>query len=759
MKTWCSVLVALAMSGVLSSCGGGGDGGNGGGGHGTPPDLAGVWAGNWQGADPALGEVTGTWQATVNPAGTNGVAGSGFLTGDVDCMDGTLSGSASENNYTGTVNRSPCMLNEWQLRALSSQDEMASGSWTQRSTNAKGTFSGIRIARVGGPRIDFVHPASAAPGAVVTIVGSGFDAASAGSVRFGDASLPAAPLITSSTTLTVLVPNPAYTAPVAVTTTTGSRALSPRAFVADVTAPAPILAATVATSTPPRALTFSRDGHKLYVVNAGSVGLLATQANTTVIPTGSYPSRVTAAPLGVAATANGRRVYVAAGTAGIVAADAALLQPVSGESITGFATAMSATPGTAALALSPDGARLYVADNLAGGVLRIIDLGSRTFTTSQVMGTGLLPVCVAVSPDGALVLLGVRDPAGVQSDFVAVLDPLTGLVTGATIPLGLEASPVAITFSQDGTRAYVSNHGLGTVAVIDPLNRSVVSTLTGFQSPTGLALAPDGQTLLVASEADDHVTFIDLSTQERRVVPVVLPGVTRTGPVAVAVSPEGSQAYVALGASNAIVELGNSAALTIRVAGQGIGTVTSSPPGVQCGTACRARFAIGTRVALSVQPGFGSQFGGWSGSGCGSGSVTLARPGVTCTASFDNVSASTGSSGGSGCFIATAAYGSAMAPQVAALREFRDRYLVTNAPGRAFVQWYYEWSPGAAALLRGDETLRGLARAGLWPAVAAITHPASFGSAVALLLWLGVSVRRWHHRAQRGEPCSDLQER
>ena len=78
--------IVLLTASVLGGCGGGGDSDNPGGGR-TAPDLAGVWAGNWQGADPALGPVTGFWQATVSQTAT-GVNGTGFLIGDVDCMDG-----------------------------------------------------------------------------------------------------------------------------------------------------------------------------------------------------------------------------------------------------------------------------------------------------------------------------------------------------------------------------------------------------------------------------------------------------------------------------------------------------------------------------------------------------------------------------------------------------------------------------------------------------------------------------------------------
>jgi hypothetical protein len=55
--------------------------------------------------------------------------------------------------------------------------------------------------------------------------------------------------------------------------------------------------------------------------------------------------------------------------------------------------------------------------------------------------------------------------------------------------------------------------------------------------------------------------------------------------------------------------------------------------------------------------------------------------------------------GGGGCFIATAAYGWYSAPQVQLLRDFRDRVLLTNGPGRAFVAWYYRYGPYGAAFI------------------------------------------------------------
>jgi hypothetical protein len=100
---------------------------------------------------------------------------------------------------------------------------------------------------------------------------------------------------------------------------------------------------------------------------------------------------------------------------------------------------------------------------------------------------------------------------------------------------------------------------------------------------------------------------------------------------------------------------------------------------------------------------------------------------------------SSASNPGPGCFIATAAYGSAMAPEVQALREFRDRHLMTNAPGRAFVQLYYRYSPPMAELIRAHEGARTAARGALWPLIWGVNHPES---ALAVFLFAWSSRRR-----------------
>ena len=63
--------------------------------------------------------------------------------------------------------------------------------------------------------------------------------------------------------------------------------------------------------------------------------------------------------------------------------------------------------------------------------------------------------------------------------------------------------------------------------------------------------------------------------------------------------------------------------LTVSRDGNGGGTVTSTPSGIDCGPACSASFDDGTQVTLTPSPLSGSTFNGWSGECVGVGTCTL----------------------------------------------------------------------------------------------------------------------------------------
>ena len=68
-----------------------------------------------------------------------------------------------------------------------------------------------------------------------------------------------------------------------------------------------------------------------------------------------------------------------------------------------------------------------------------------------------------------------------------------------------------------------------------------------------------------------------------------------------------------------------------------------------------------------------------------------------------------------GCFVATAAWGSALASQVEALRHARDRARAGNAMAAVAVELYYRAGPPAAAVLRRSDTARAAVRMLLSP--------------------------------------------
>ncbi len=151
----------------------------------------------------------------------------------------------------------------------------------------------------------------------------------------------------------------------------------------------------------------------------------------------------------------------------------------------------------------------------------------------------------------------------------------------------------------------------------------------------------------------------------------------------------------------------------------------------------------GIQVSITAVPSSGYQFSGWSGDASGTSNMTTITmdSDKSVTASFSIIPPSTDdndsySVGGKKCFIATATYGSPLHPHVKTLRDFRDKYLVTNRIGRALVALYYKYSPSLADFVAKHRALRIIVRNQLVPLVIfsyTIVHLGSIVTAVILV--------------------------
>lgn len=704
------------------------------------PDLAGVWAGSWEGTDPVLGRVGGTWEADFQQSGTS-LNGAVTLLGDVDCMFGTAAGAIdAAQQLSGTLDRAPCALNQWSLSALDVGMATASGLWSQPGSGAVGSLSGRRIAVAGGPRVLSVYPTAGPAGTLVTIRGQGFGVPAPNAVGFGSATQPAVESATAERWV-VRVPLGATTGEVLTRFADGSQAAAPWEFRASAGAPHPSASWSVALTGAPQALVFSRDGRKVFVaerdpLQPGHGVVSVVHALTQRVLTRTMLAD--AVPKAIAASPDGRLLYAAGAGAGVLVLDAAVASRIA---TLPLPIADGPFDNPQGLSVSPDGRRLLVSDARSGGEAVLFDTASHAVLRRFAMATGYTALGVSFSADGAQAYVLAAADLGGPGQLLR-FDVETG---GALAPVALGSRPVGLAVTPDGRELFVGLQADHTVSRVDLANGSVTATAPVSLAPSALALSPDGQRLYVAAKDAQRVDVLERTTLLAAAPPVPL----GHGPLAITIDPQGLSAVVALSQGFAVAEVGGARILDVMKSGTGSGSVRSSPEGIDCGTTCLSRFPAGTVVRLTPVAGANSVFLGWLGdAACATGVVDMSTE-HRCVARFDSSTPPPNYTGPGTCFIATAAYGSAMAPQVQVLRDFRDRTLMHSALGRRFVGFYYQHSPAWAETIRDRDAARAAVRVVLWPVVFGLQHPVE--SAALSLAGLGMAMlvlRR--RRDQRG---------
>lgn len=143
-----------------------------------------------------------------------------------------------------------------------------------------------------------------------------------------------------------------------------------------------------------------------------------------------------------------------------------------------------------------------------------------------------------------------------------------GLALAVSVGLPAEA------FAQN-PNAYVTNNESNTVSVINATSHNLVATISGFNSPVGVAVTPDGTKAYVVNSQPNPGTVSVINTAANTIVATITVG---NGATLAAVSPDGKHVYVPNsndGTVSVIDTTVNRVTATITVGGAPLGAVVT----------------------------------------------------------------------------------------------------------------------------------------------------------------------------------------
>ena len=448
--------------------------------------------------------------------------------------------------------------------------------------------------------------------------------------------------------------------------------------------------ATIAAAAGPIAV--NPNTNKIYIVSGGVTVLDGATNSTTIISAGSTP-------LAVAANLATNKIYVANFGNFLKGSDPGSVTVIDGATESTTTVIDPNARGPRALTVNEATNEIYVANQWSRNVTVIDGATNSTTTVTDPNANGLLTYSVALNPvtnkiyvvnndflgsnqqgnvtviDGATKTTStVTDPNAITPNSVAVnpatnkiyvanigngtnrgnitvIDGATNTTTTVTDPAafaaGIDSRGFSVAVNSVTNKIYVANESgtvqqqNGGVTVIDGATNSITHvTDPNAIGPITVALDPATNKIYVTNEGSfvfsgnnpGSITVIDGATNSATTV--IDPNAS--APAHLAVDPVTSMVYVANVASGNVTVISEGIfALSLIISGNGSGTVTSNPVGVNCPTSCSGNFAPGTTVTLTAAANPTSNFTGWSGacSGADTCNVTLNAT-ASATATF-----------------------------------------------------------------------------------------------------------------------------
>lgn len=162
----------------------------------------------------------------------------------------------------------------------------------------------------------------------------------------------------------------------------------------------------------------------------------------------------------------------------------------------------------------------------------VYKINTSTLSIDKVIPTGAVPKFMAITPDGALLLV---------SDWCGFDMTIIDTATDAPITrINIGRHPRGIAVTKDSRYAYVSVMGEGKIVKVDLGKRAVVGAVgDAGVTPRHLLLSPDDQFLYVSNNHQNLVRKIDLSSGRE-----VGTAATGTEPRTMAMSDDGESLYV-----------------------------------------------------------------------------------------------------------------------------------------------------------------------------------------------------------------------